>query len=293
MSQVLLLDADIIAYKLAATSQRNYRFPGMDEPAVACDDFDTLPERIDREVSELTRKLKAAQVIVCLSCPTADNWRLKVLPTYKGNRAGTIRPVYLQAVKDYLEETYPSYRRDGLEADDIMGILSTMQGLPGNFLKEHPEFNPKARKVIVSEDKDMKTIPGWLFNPAKDKAPWLVSQEEADRWHLYQAIVGDTTDGYVGCEGAGPDRALPVLDGLLWSSYEHTLKSGPRKGLAETRWKSEQRPEVPVWDRVAALYQKHGLTEEDALVQARVARICRASDYDFKKKEVILWTPSK
>ena len=29
----------------------------------------------------------------------------------------------------------------------------------------------------------------------------------------------------------------------------------------------------------------------DAIIQARVARIYRASDYDFKKKEVILWSP--
>ena len=255
MTTTLLLDADIIAYKLAATAQKNFRFPGLDNPAVAPDDFDTLPERIDAEVAELTQKLKTPNVIICLSCPTADNWRLKVLPTYKGNRANTIRPVHLQAVKDYLEANYPSYRRDGLEADDIMGILST-----------HPSL-VKGKKVIVSEDKDMKTIPGWLFNPAKDKAPRLISQDEADHWHLYQTIVGDTTDGYKGCPGLGPKKAEAILDG--WSSYSDSS----------------------VWAAVVEAFESKGLTEEDALVQARVARICRASDYDFKKKEVILWTP--
>ena len=38
-------------------------------------------------------------------------------------------------------------------------------------------------------------------------------------------------------------------------------------------------------------FEKKGLTEDDALLQARVARILRASDYDFKKKEPIMWTP--
>jgi DNA polymerase-1 len=42
---------------------------------------------------------------------------------------------------------------------------------------------------------------------------------------------------------------------------------------------------------VVALYARYGLTEDDALVQARVARICRASDYDFKDRKVIHWTP--
>ena len=35
-----------------------------------------------------------------------------------------------------------------------------------------------------------------------------------------------------------------------------------------------------------------GLTEEDALVNARLARILTADDYDFEKKEPKLWTPS-
>lgn len=272
MSTTLLLDADIIAYKLSATAQRSYKFPGLESPAVAADEFETLPARIDAEVAALVSKTKAAHVIVCLSCPTAENWRMAVLPSYKGNRSYEGRPEHLQAVKDYMEKTYPSYRRDTLEADDIMGILSTMNGLPGNFLKEHPHFDPKARKVIVSEDKDMKTIPGWLFNPAKDKAPWLVSPEEADWWHLYQTLVGDTTDGYKGCPGLGPKKAEALL------------------GLPEARKYIHMHE---AWPRVVEAFQAKGLTEEDALIQARVARICRASDYDFKKKEVILWTPKR
>ena len=32
-----------------------------------------------------------------------------------------------------------------------------------------------------------------------------------------------------------------------------------------------------------------GFTEEEALLNARMARILRKSDYDFKNKEVRLW----
>jgi hypothetical protein len=285
----LLLDADIIAFKVASVSQRTFQFPGC-EPSTVADEWEQVVPRIDAEVAKLTEKLKSDKVIVCLSCPTEDNWRLRVLPTYKGNRDYSKRPVWLAKVKDYLEAEYPSYRRPHLEADDIMGILSTMPGLPPGFLAEHPGFDPKAKKVIVSEDKDMKTIPGWLFNPAKDGKPRLVSLEQADTWHLYQAICGDSVDHYAGCPGAAHEKATEVLDGCLWEAYEHTLKRGPRKGETERRWRQAD-GQGTAWQRVVALYERFGFAEADALVQARVARICRFTDYDFKNKEVILWTP--
>jgi len=246
----LLLDADIIAFKIAATAQKTFAFPGC-EPSVVVDDWAEVTPRIDAEVARLKDILKAEKVIVCLSCPTEENFRLRVLPSYKGTRDYSKRPVYLGAVKDYLEANYPSYRRPSLEADDIMGILST-----------HPKLVP-GRKVIVSEDKDMQTIPGWLFNPNKDTTkPRLISVEMADRYHLYQTLIGDATDGYSGCPGCGPVKAERVFD---------------TNGAS--------------WATVLSVYEATGLTEEDALVQARVARILRASDYNFKRKEVILWTP--
>ena len=47
------------------------------------------------------------------------------------------------------------------------------------------------------------------------------------------------------------------------------------------------------WQSVVELFESKGFTEEDALLQARVARILRYEDYDFEKKEVILWTPTQ
>jgi DNA polymerase-1 len=247
----LLLDADIIAFKIASVSQKTYQFPGC-EPSVVLDDWDEVWPRIDAAIDDLKARLKTTEVIVCLSCPTAENWRMGILPTYKANRDYSKRPVYLSAVKQYMEEHYPSYRRDTLEADDIMGILST-----------HPTL-VKGKKIIVSEDKDMKTIPGWLFNPAKDTKPRLISWAEADDWHLYQTLCGDTTDGYKGCPGIGPVKAVRILENAI----------------------------ADPWFEVVETFESKGLTEADALVQARVARICRASDYDFKNKVVIPWTPT-
>lgn len=283
--RTLLIDADIVAFKFAAKGQRKFAF------GVAVDDLDTVTPMVDEYLADLKADLKATGIIICLSDSSENGWRKDILPSYKENRSDVVKPELLGPIKDYLERSYPSYRRDRLEADDIMGILSTMQGLPGNFVAQHPEFADPGQKVIVSEDKDMKTIPGWLYNPAKDNKPWLVTEEVADRWHLYQTIVGDTTDGYKGCPGAGHEAAEEILNGDYWFSHVHEFKRGPRKGLTETRWTRAPHPEVPAWERLLSLYDKQGSTEREALVQARVARICRYSDYDFKNKKVIPWTP--
>lgn len=44
---------------------------------------------------------------------------------------------------------------------------------------------------------------------------------------------------------------------------------------------------------MVSLAASQGMTEEDLLVQARVARILRATDWNFEKEEPILWTPER
>lgn len=115
--------------------------------------------------------------------------------------------------------------------------------------------------VICSIDKDLKTIPGTHYNFGTDTI-FDVTTEEADHWHLMQTLMGDATDGYSGCPGVGPKTAEKILaDGLGW---EAVLKA----------------------------YSKAGFGEEEALTQARVARILRHDEYDFDNNQVKLWTPN-
>lgn len=249
--RTLLIDADIIAYQFASAAQQNFKW---DDQTVSswCEDISEVTPAIDDKLAELKAQLDADALVICLSCPTDDGWRRALLPSYKVNRGP--KPLLLGDVKEHLRKNYKTYERPTLEADDVMGILST-----------HPTLI-KGEKVIVSIDKDMKCIPGWLFNPSKYTSPLEISEVEADRWHLYQTLCGDSTDNYKGCPGIGPVKAEAFLNAIT---------------------KPEDR-----WYGVKRLYEAKGLTEEDALLQARVARICRASDYDFKRKEVILWSPA-
>lgn len=285
MQRTLLVDADIVAYQFAAKAERKYAF------GTAVDDLDVVTPKVDEWLADLKHKLKATGIIICLSDLSINGWRKDILPSYKENRSEVVKPELLGPIKDYMEQAYPSYRRPRLEADDIMGILSTMTGLPGNFVKDHPEFADAGQKVIVSEDKDMKTIPGWLFNPAKDTKPRLIDEAEANYWHLYQALVGDTTDGYKGCPGCGPDKASPALKEVIRPYPIHKeITRGPNKGKVKTTWEMGEADSM--WDVVVGWFNRFGSTEADALVQAQVARICRSSDYDFKEKRVIPWTPT-
>ena len=118
--------------------------------------------------------------------------------------------------------------------------------------------------VIATMDKDLLTIPGLVYKIKPDGSASMikVTPEEADYNFLLQTLTGDTTDNYKGCPGVGPKRAEELFK-----------KHGA------------------VWKTVEDAYLKAGLTKEDALLNARMARILRDVDYDFNKEEVILWTP--
>lgn len=248
-----LLDADIITHQYSAAAQRIIKW---DEETTSIEQTMSDGEIIRKARDEIvaTRDLlKLDRVILCFSS-LEGNFRKTVLPSYKGNRKGVDKPVKFHWLREKLHEKYETFERPMLEGDDVMGILST-----------HPKLLP-GKKIIVSIDKDMKTIPGWLFNPDKDKEPWLVEGIDADYYHMFQTLTGDTTDGYKGCPNIGKVKA----EAMLLAAIE----AGD-----------------PMWKPVVEAYEKAGLTEEDALVQARCARILRHTDYDYKRKQVKLWSP--
>ncbi len=236
MRITLLIDADIIAYKCALLNESVY----------------DANRKAGNIINRYIDILNADEALICLS--DKNNWRKHLLPSYKHNRKDIERPVHLDAVKLHLTQNYTSIIYENLEADDVMGILST-----------HPT-KIQGKKIIVSEDKDMRTIPGWLYNPNKDIQPQYISELEADRFHLYQTLTGDSTDGYKGCPNIGPVKATKILD-----TYH------------QSNW----------WNAIVDTYKCQGLSEGNALTQARIARICRATDYDFTSNNVLLWHPSK
>ena len=256
--RTLLIDGDVLAYKIAATIERPIHW-GNDLWTLHSDAAEGK-RAIDEQLITLQEDLNADDVIIALTS-SDDNFRFSVWPSYKSNRKGKRKPLCLYEMRNYMLEAYDTFLRPGLEGDDVMGILAT-----------HPTL-VKGEKVIVSIDKDMKTIPGRVYNDGRpEEGIATIPEGLADYWFMYQTITGDTTDGYPGLPSFGPKKAEALLgDPEAWASGELDIPT--------------------MWPLVVEAYEKKGLTEDDAIIQARCARILRHTDYDFKKKEVILWTP--
>lgn len=257
--RTILIDGDVLAYQHAHSAEKAIDWGDGDWTLHA--DEDEARSKLNSQILELQKTLEADNVVVVLS--DSANWRLKVYPLYKSNRKATRKPMILGALRNHMLTRWSAWIRPGLEGDDVLGILST-----------HPTII-KGERIIVSLDKDMKTVPGLLYNTGKPAEGIVkITEADADDWHFFQTLMGDATDGYPGCPGVGKVRARAILDEAIGSNAH---LSGTMAAC--------------VWPSVVAAYEKAGLTEDDALIQARIARICRATDYDFKKKEVKLWTP--
>ena len=253
-----LVDADILAYQAAAVSEQPIQW---DDGLWTLHAFEGEGERrFDEMLDNITKAVEADKVVLALS--DSENWRKAVLPTYKSNRAATRKPLLLKHLKDRALDKYEAFMRPTLEGDDCLGILGTMK--------------KTGDSIICSLDKDFKTIPGRHYNFGR-KEFFEVTPQQADYWHMVQTLTGDTTDGYTGCPSIGPKTAAKILQAAL------------DEGI---HWATPQQLREIYWQHVVKAYAKAGLSEEEALTQARVARICRSSDYDFKTKQVILWSPN-
>lgn len=258
MKRILLIDADVVAYNAAFACEKAVEWEtGYWTWNVA---WDEVVDAFDTEIAKMMDTLKADEFKLCLT-DSEGNFRLNVLSSYKDSRTRTRKPIVLKAFKQWLIDEREAYFRPGLEGDDCMGILATHDKLKGE-------------KIIVSIDKDMKTIPGKFIRWGTADAELMdLSEDEADYWHLYQTLMGDVTDGYKGCPGMGPKSA---------EAWLAKMPKGPvDPEMTRLQW---------LWNLVVEAYAKKGLGEQEALTQARVARILRASDYNFKTKEPILWT---
>lgn len=246
MKRVALIDADILCYQTAASCEVETRWD--EDIHTVHSDFKVAWQVMRSKTADVMEKAEADILVMVLSSNT--NFRMDVYPKYKSNRKATRKPLCLADLKAKTKDTWESYQYPGLEGDDVLGILST-----------DPEFYPDCEKVVVSIDKDMKTLPGKYYDFGKNE--WHdISEEEANWWHMYQTLIGDTTDGYPGCPGIGPKTAEKILADL---------------------------PVGDRWSAVVATYEKAKLSEAVALQQARCAYILRHQNYSGG--EVILWNP--
>ncbi|WP_422048082.1 hypothetical protein [Shimia sp.] len=261
----LIVDGDLLLYRAAAASEKETQFGDV---WVLWSKFEDAKGILEEMVGQLEEQAQTDHVIFAMS--DTHNWRKDILATYKGNRKDTRKPVVYKALEEYARQHWEILQFPSLEADDVMGMYASRDGY-----------------AIWTMDKDLKQCVGTHL---VDDDYEEITDPDGSEFHLKQALMGDTTDGYGGCPGVGEGTALEFLrDPYKLVHVGRELKSGKNKGEIRYTWQKE--PTDNVWEGIVSLYAKQGLTEADALVQARVARILRDGEYDFEKEEVVLWTP--
>lgn len=289
----LLIDGDVIAFTAASAVQRIHEDDfGFVTPFASRREGEAV---VDNIMVGLEMDFKSTHYRVALTDPK-ENWRCGVFAAYKGNRKDTARPLLLDILKQYLRDKYGALHWPSLEADDVLGIWNT-----------EPQQYP-GKRILVGKDKDFLTVPG-LYHRLKDfdakGKPVVreVTEWEAQRFHLYQTLAGDSVDGYAGCPGIGKTRAEALLDNpVILRPTNGVITRGVNKGNSTTKWVTE--PTRDYWAMVVTNYQKgmsgegnlsvdYATAERAALVTARLAHILQHQDYDRETESITLWTPDR
>lgn len=253
MKRIALIDGDVLVYRAGFAAEVNTDW-GDGTHSVNANETNGI-EIMDYLISNILSDLKTQHYHVALTCHQTVNFRKGFFPLYKENRKKMRKPLLWEFLRTYLVENYDAQVRDTLEADDVLGIWATK------------EWSKNPERVIVSVDKDFKSVPCNYWNMTSKKMV-KIDEATADYNHMLQTLVGDSTDNYPGCQGIGPKKAATIL----------------------TNARSQN---ASMWRAVLLAFRKAGFGEDFALSQARCARILRACDYNFDTKQPILWRPTE
>jgi len=237
----LLVDADYIVYKSCAANETEIDWG--EDLITVISNFSEAYGMVKRELNNIATNLGCFDDSI-LFFSDSINFRKSIDPDYKGHR-NRKKPCGYKRVINALKAEYPVVIMPTLEADDALGIYAT---------KEEGH-------IICSPDKDMRQIPGQLYNLTDEVV--TITAEEGRRWHLIQAMSGDQTDGYSGIPGIGIKRAEALLEA-----------------------------NGATWQTVVDAFAAKDLDESVALQNARLAKILQVTDYDFTNQKPRLWTPS-
>lgn len=254
-NKVLLIDADIFAYRFAVGHEYNYQ--KYNERHREDEDFeeafldDIVVDRVsayiafDKHIRKCVKDTGCKRIHFVIS--SSSNFRKEVYTEYKANRAEVPDPLLRKELKEYILENYSSeVAPEGLEADDRLGILASELG--------------KDKCVIASIDKDLRQIAGWHYNWDK-RALEEVEPFEALVTYYTQVITGDTVDNYKGIQGKGKIFATQLIEAAI-EDWEDDLEEGWDVSL----------PEV-IEERIEQAYEEAGLSKEYLEQMKKVAKI--------------------
>lgn len=183
---MLLLDADILVYKVGFMSQE-------ETEAVAISSLNGAVA--NWAITSASLPFGGGETMeLFLSGKT--NFRTDVNPDYKATRKGKDKPVHFEALFNHLVDSWGAAVSDGEEADDMVGIRSTQLG---------------EDCLIITIDKDYDQLPGWHYNPDK-KLCYHVDPWEGLQFFYRQILTGDRVDNIIGLHRVGEKTAAKMLE---------------------------------------------------------------------------------
>jgi DNA polymerase-1 len=215
-----LLDGDIVAHRIGFTTEE-------DSEGIA-------KARCDETLDNILIETGAEEFRIFLSDRADQNFRYKLYPEYKANRAKLKRPKHLEFLKEHLIINWQAEISFGMEADDFLGI--------NQHKPPYRDFET-SKTTICSIDKDLKQIPGEHYNFVKKEFDY-VEPEEGVNYFYKQILVGDTSDNIGGCPGIGlvkAEKLLKHLGGNVKALNREVFRAFCIKTKAKT---SESREEI-------------------------------------------------
>lgn len=236
-NKIMLVDGDLFCYRITSALEEPTEWED-DVWTLHCD-FRLVKQLFTQSLTFYQQLTNSKEIVIAFS--DKDNFRKQLDSTYKSYRKSIRKPICYSPLKKWIIKNYKTQSFKNLEGDDVLGILAT-----GDY---------KGNSVIVSGDKDLRTIAGWHCFIIDDNIEY-VDEQKANYNFCTQVLVGDKSDGYIGLKGCGAIKASRVLL--------------DKKTIDE------------LWEAVIKEYERNQYVADDAYHQARLARILRTGEYNFK-----------
>jgi len=188
MEKIILIDADNLAYI-----------------GGSCEEVEQAYDKVDNAISNIVSTSGASHYMVLIEKLENNNFRKKIVPSYKIGRKDKEPPKFYKEIKEYITLNWGGYGLGGYETDDV--IISLWSKIKNDY--------PFTEVLIASMDKDLKQYPITFFDTYYTRFGEVtqISESEANYNLWKQMIQGDSTDSIGGVKGKGLKKAESLLEG--------------------------------------------------------------------------------
>jgi 5'-3' exonuclease len=136
----LLIDGDLFLYKAACGVEKEVRWD--EENHVLWSNVEDAWGCLEEHLLKLKIRFDVPHSQMLVATTGKKNFRKDLYSGYKANRVDSRKPLCYVSLIERLKDNYNVVEYEGIEADDVLGILATRVS--------------NRKRIIVSDDKDMR-----------------------------------------------------------------------------------------------------------------------------------------